>query len=195
MSVDRTWFYAGLIVAAGVGVASLLKRGPTVKRGEKLLLFGDSLAQGLTAPLGQLARDNGVVFAGISKVGSTIRDWSDGTALNAQLRAALAQRPSVVLCSLGTNDEALTPDSARAELPLLDALIALVKSSGAELGWIGPPKLQKTNGMSQIIQAKLPQNRYFHSETFDIPRAGDGLHPTIKGYTGWAGQIWLWVRG
>jgi len=144
------------------------------------------------APLIRTAR---VVFAGISKVGSTIRDWSDGTALNAQLRAALAQRPSVVLCSLGTNDEALTPDSARAELPLLDALIALVKSSGAELGWIGPPKLQKTNGMSQIIQAKLPQNRYFHSETFDIPRAGDGLHPTIKGYTGWAGQIWLWVRG
>ena len=195
MAVDRTWLYAGLIVAAGVGVASLLKRGPRIRRGERLLLFGDSLAVGLTAPLGQLARDNGVVFAGIGKVGSTIRDWTGQTTLHAQLRTALAERPKVVLCSLGTNDEALSPESARAELPMVNALIALVRESGAELGWIGPPRLQKTNGISQVIQSKLPQNRYFHSETLDIPRAGDGLHPTVKGYAGWAGQIWLWVSG
>jgi lysophospholipase L1-like esterase len=196
MALDRTWLYAGLIVAVGLGVSSLLKRGPRVRRGDKLLVFGDSLAQGLTPPLGQLARDNGVAFAATSKVGSTIREWAGATALGADLRAKLAERPTVVLCSLGTNDEFLTPDSARAELPALDALIELVKASGAELGWIGPPKLPKPgNGIASIIQTKLAQNRYFHSETFDIPRAGDALHPTVKGYAGWAGQIWLWVSG
>lgn len=195
MALDRTWLYAGLIVAAGFGVSSLLKRGPRVKRGEKLLLFGDSLAVGLAPPLGKLAGDNGVGFVGIGKVGSTIRDWSGQTALAAQLRTALAARPTVVLCSLGTNDEALTPDSARAELPLVEPLIELVRSSGAELGWIGPPRLQKTNGFSQVLQSKLPQNRYFHSESFEIPRASDGLHPTVLGYAGWAGRIWEWISG
>jgi lysophospholipase L1-like esterase len=196
MALDRTWLYAGLLVAAGFGVSSLLKRGPRVKRGDKLLLFGDSLAIGLTPFLGKLATsDNGVAFVGIGKVGSTVRDWSGQTALAGQLRTALAARPTVVLCSLGTNDEALTPDSARSELPLVDALIETARSTGAELGWIGPPTLQKTNGFSQMLQTKLPQNRYFHSEKFDIPRASDGLHPTVKGYAGWAGQIWLWVSG
>jgi len=194
-TVDRTWLYAGLLVVAGIGVVSLLKRGPRIRRGEKLLLFGDSLAQGLTPPLGQLAMDNGVRFASTSKVGSTIREWAGQSSLNADLRKKLAERPNVVLCSLGTNDEALTPQSARDELPALDALISLVKESGAELGWIGPPKLQKTNGISSVIQSKLSSNRYFDSVALDIPRGGDGLHPTVRGYAGWAGQIWLWISG
>ena len=114
----------------------------------------------------------------------------------ANYRKRLAERPTVVLCSLGTNDEYLSPESARSELPALAALIDLVRSSGAELGWIGPPRLPKPgNSIAAIIQTKVPQNRYFHSESFDIPRASDGLHPTVKGYAGWAGQIWLWVSG
>ncbi|HEX9620190.1 MAG TPA: SGNH/GDSL hydrolase family protein [Polyangiaceae bacterium] len=194
--MDRTWLYAGLLVAAGFGVSSLLKRGPRIRRGDKLLLFGDSLAQGLTPVLGKLASDNGVGFAATSKVGSTIREWAGASALAAGLRTKLAERPAVVLCSLGTNDEYLSLDSARGELPALDALIEIVRAGGAELGWIGPPRLPKPgNGISAVIQSKLPQNRYFHSERFDIPRAPDGLHPTVLGYAGWAGQLWQWVSG
>jgi lysophospholipase L1-like esterase len=193
---DRTWLYAGLLVAAGFGLSALLKRGPRIQKGQKLLLFGDSLAVGLTAPLGQLARDNGVLFAGIGKVGSTIREWAGTGDLGTQLRARLAEKPNVVLCSLGTNDEYLSLASAQAELPALDALIALVRASGAELGWIGHPTLPKPgNGIGTIIQTKVPENRYFHSEKFEIPRGGDALHPTVKGYAGWAGQIWLWISG
>lgn len=195
MAIDRTWLYAGLIVAAGISISSILKAGPRVKKGDRVLLFGDSLAVGLSPPLADLTKSGGVGFKGIGKVGSTVRDWSGQTKLAADLRAALAERPTVVLCSLGTNDEALSPEAARAEVPLIDTLIALVRDSGAELGWIGPPRLQKTNGFSAIIQAKVPQNRYFHSETYEIPRSSDGLHPTVLGYAGWAGVIWRWISG
>lgn len=195
MAIDRTWLYAGLIVAAGISISSILKAGPRVKKGDRILLFGDSLAVGLAPPLSDLAKSGGVGFTGIGKVGSTVRDWAGQSQLNTELRAKLAERPTVVLCSLGTNDEALSPDSARAEVPLIDTLIALIRDSGAELGWVGPPRLQKTNGFSAIIQSKLPQNRYFHSEKYDIPRANDGLHPTVLGYAGWAGVLWRWVSG
>lgn len=191
---DRTWLYAGLIVAAGVGLSSLLTRGPRIRRGEKLLLFGDSLAQGLTPTLGALAKDNGVAFAATSKVGSTVREWAGATALGSELRKHLAEKPTVVLCSLGTNDEYLTSASAQAELPALEALIELVRASGAELGWIGPPTLPRQgNGFSAAIRARIASNRYFHSESFEIPRGGDNLHPTVKGYAGWAGKIWSWI--
>lgn len=195
-ATDRTWLYAGLLVAAGFGVASLLKRGPQIRRGQKLLLFGDSLAVGLSPVLGQLAKENGVAFAGLGKVGSTIREWAGTGELGAGLRARLAEKPNLVLCSLGTNDEYLSAASAQAELPALDALIALVRASGAELGWIGHPTLAKPgNGIGEVIRSKFPENRYFHSEKLEIPRGGDGLHPTVKGYAGWAGQIWLWITG
>lgn len=191
---DRTWLYAGLIVA-GVS-AYLLTRGPRVRRGESLFLFGDSLAEGLTPPLAALAKDGGVVFSSATKVGSTVREWmTPGGTLNAKLLAGLAKRPTVTLCSLGTNDEYLSAEAARAELPMLTSLVELVRSS-SELGWIGPPTLPRPgNGISNAILERVSKSHYFDSKRYSIPRAGDGLHPTIKGYSGWAGQIWLWVQG
>jgi|SRR6185436_9536890 len=197
--MDRTWLYAGLLIVGGVSLAKVLKQGPTIRRGERLLLVGDSLAVGLAPPLGQLAKDNGVVFDSVGKVGSTVAQWVGATQLNASLKQKLLLKPRVVLVSLGTNDEALSLESARAELAGIDALAAMVKAGGAELGWVGPPKFLpgisfKPNGFTAAIRQKIPSNEYFPSETYDIPRGGDNLHPTLRGYAGWAGQIWQWMR-
>lgn len=206
--MDRTWLYAGLIVAGGVGLMRVLGQGPTLRRGERLLLVGDSLAVGLQPPLGQLAKDNGVVFDAVGQVGSTVAQWAGlsaqtglpaTTTLNTSLRQKLALRPAVVLISLGTNDEALTFESAKKELGGIDALAGLVRNSGALLGWIGPPKFLpgqsfKPNGFTAAIRQKIPTKDYFPSEAYDIPRGGDNLHPTVRGYAGWAGQIWQWLH-
>lgn len=198
--MDRTWLYAGLLLGGGVALVKVIHAGPTIKRGERLLLVGDSLAVGLAPPLGQLARDNGVLFESAGKVGSTVGEWaSPSSALNAVLRQKLLQKPAVVLVSLGTNDEALTLDKARAEVPALESLIATLRASGAKLGWVGPPKFIPgqaftPNGFSTAIRNRIPSSDYFSSERFEIPRGGDNLHPTVKGYAGWAGQIWQWLR-
>lgn len=190
---DRTWLYAGLI-AVGVG-AYLVSRGPSIKRGGRLFLFGDSLAEGLAAPLAALSRDNGITFSAATKVGSTVREWMAPGTLQTKLLAGLATRPTLALCSLGTNDEYLSLDSARAEAPMLTTLTEVVRGV-SPLGWIGPPSLpRKGNGFSALIREQVKASHYFDSARYDIPRAPDGLHPTVKGYSGWAGQIWLWVHG
>ena len=197
--MDRTWLYAGLLFAGGVAIAKAFTQGPTIRPGQRLLLFGDSLAVGLSTPMAALAKDNGILFDAVGQIGSTIGMWAGNTSLNAQLQQKLALRPDVVLCSLGTNDEALTPTSAASEAPMLDSLIALVRASGATLGWIGPPAFLpcvsfSPNGFSASIRQRIPSNDYFPSQNYDIPRGGDCLHPTAKGYAGWAGQIWQWMR-
>ena len=197
--MDRTWLYAGLLLVGGVGLSKVLKQGPTIRRGERLLLFGDSLAVGLAPPLGQLCKDNGVLFDAVGQVGSTVGMWAGSTSLSSSLRQKLSLKPKVVLCSLGTNDEALTIASARAELGGIDTLKTLVEASGAKLGWVGPPKFLpgisfKPNGFTAMIRQAIPGADYFPSETLDIPRGGDNLHPTVRGYAGWAGQIWQWMR-
>jgi lysophospholipase L1-like esterase len=196
--LDRTWLYTGLLFAGGVGLLKVMAKGPTIKRGERLLLVGDSLAVGLAPPLGQLAKENGVLFDAVGQVGSTVKNWSTG-ALNVQLRQKLTARPKVVLVSLGTNDEALMMSQARLEIELLEPLMALIRASGAEIGWIGPPKFLpgqsfSPNGFTLAIQRRVPSADYFPSEQYDIPRGGDRLHPTVKGYAGWAGAIWQWLR-
>jgi lysophospholipase L1-like esterase len=196
--MDRTWLYGGLLIAGGVALAKALSHGPTIRPGQRLLLFGDSLAVGLSTPMASLASDNGVAFDAVGQVGSTVGMWSGSSSLNTSLQQKLALGPNVVLCSLGTNDEAMNVDAATAELPGLDSLIALCRSSGATLGWIGPPAFLSClsftpNGFSGAIRQKIPSNDYFPSETYDIPRGGDCLHPTVKGYAGWAGLIWQWM--
>jgi lysophospholipase L1-like esterase len=198
--MDRTWLYAGLIVAGGAALMKVLGQGPTLRRGERLLLVGDSLSVGLAPPLGQLAKDNGVLFDAVGQVGTTVGQWATpGGALNTALRQKLALKPAVVLVSLGTNDEALTLASAQKELGGIDALVTLVRGSGALIGWIGPPKFLpgqsfKPNGFTAAIRQKVPAKDYFPSEAYDIPRGGDNLHPTVRGYAGWAGQIWQWLH-
>jgi lysophospholipase L1-like esterase len=199
MRIDRTWLYAGLLFAGGVAIAKAFTQGPTIRPGQRLLLFGDSLSVGLATPMASLAQENGIVFDAVGQVGSTVGMWAGQTSLNAQLQAALANQPDVVLCSLGTNDEALVAASAQAELPGLDSLIALVRASGATLGWIGPPAFLSCasftpNGFTSAIRQRIPSNDYFPSDNYDIPRGGDCLHPTVTGYAGWAGQIWQWMR-
>lgn len=197
--MDRTWLYAGVLIVGGVAVARALS-GPTLKKGQRLLLFGDSLSVGLATPMGALAGDNGVVFDAVGQVGSTVSMWSSPTStLGAALEQKLALKPDIVLCSLGTNDEALVLQSALGEVSDLDTLIGRVKASGARLGWIGPPAFLsclsfKPNGFTTAIRQRIPAPDYFASEKLDIPRGGDCLHPTVKGYAGWAGQIWQWMR-
>ena len=91
----------------------------------------------------------------------------------------------------------------------LEKLLALLtqwpRKNGFGLGsehiaWIGPPTLNNppSPGISKMIQdsagsALAPRYYYFHSERLSLPRGPDGLHPTARGYAGWAGAVWHWL--
>lgn len=191
MRGNRLWILAGAAVATGVGLAFVLGSRPKIGPSSRVLLIGDSLAVGLGPQLRSLAADDDVPFLGIGVVGSTIRDWAHG-ARRSELMAALAAfDPNFILVSLGTNDEYLTAASAAAEEDDLDDLLALLAEYGVVV-WIGPPTLPKpTNGAVAMIEdTGVP---YFSSDRLDIPRAPDGIHPTVAGYGAWAGMLWSWL--
>lgn len=193
---SRHWLYAGLAVAAGYGVVRLIE-GPQLEYGKsRLLVVGDSLAVGLSPYLRELSGPRKVAFDSTAVVGTRIDQWSQSAALKSEIAQF---HPTLVLISLGTNDAYMMGGAATAETQRarLRELLALIKSAGADYVWIGPPQLPSAKNpyVLAMIREEIPSSHYYHSERLDLPRGPDGLHPTIKGYAGWAGRIWTHIGG
>ena len=189
----RQWIYVGLGLAAGYGLVRTIWR-PRLRPGEsRLLLVGDSLAVGMAPYFRELASASRISFTSLAVVGTRIDQWSD----NPTLRDTLASfRPTIVLVSLGTNDEYLTgADAVTRQRAALDRLLKLVGTAAPkDIIWIGPPTLPKrSNGIVAMLQDAIPSSDYFPSQALTLPRGPDGIHPTARGYAGWAGTIWQWL--
>jgi len=196
VSTSRHWVYAGLALATGYGVVRLIE-GPQLKYGvSRVLLVGDSLAVGLSPYLSVLAGPRRVAFDSTAAVGTRIDQWAN----NAALRQRLATfAPTLTLISLGTNDAYMMGGAATAEQqrPQLRALLSMIKAAGSDYVWIGPPLLLEAKNLPMLamIRDEVPMSHYYHSERLDLPRGPEGLHPTIKGYAGWAGALWTHLGG
>lgn len=190
--VDRRWLYGGLLLGAGIGVARIITLHPHVRDSTRLLLLGDSLAVGLSPHVRDLATEIGVPYLGAGVVGSRIDQWLTSRWLTDSLREF---EPTLALVILGTND-AFSSLSVEALGENQRALLA--KLGAVEVVWIGAPTLPERYGgraphveLLDTIREGAPY--YYPSHELDIPRGPDGLHPTARGYAGWAGAIWDWL--
>ncbi len=205
---SKQWIYAGLALVAGIGVARLIG-GPRVRKGMRVLLVGDSLAVGMAPYFAALSKESGVAFQSLATSGTRIDQWASSAELAKLLESF---QPDLILVSLGTNDSFMQSSDAATvarQKPQLEKLLALLSQwprkkdygLGAEhIVWIGPPTLHNppSPGVSKMIQdaagAPLaPRFTYYHSERLSLPRGPDKLHPTARGYAGWAGAIWHWL--
>ena len=144
-----------------------------------MLLVGDSLAVGLTAPLKQLVVGSGSSLQAQAKEGTTILAW------------ASKDYPAcdVALVSLGTNDMKLSdPMSERAKL---DRMLATLRARAARVVWILPPPMPFADrGVLAMIRDAAAKAGVEVLVSPDVPRSPDKIHPTAAGYAGWAGLIW-----
>lgn len=191
MALDRRWILGGLLfVGGGIGLVRLLTAHPKIRDDTRLLVIGDSLAEGLHPHFKQLAADEDIVYLGRGVRGSRIDQW----AASAWLDQALVDfQPTLTLVSLGTNDEYMSGDAVARQKPHLDELLSKLEASGTDIVWIGVPELPKeeSNGIAEMIEESVKY--YFPSESLEIPRGPDDLHPTAAGYAGWAGALWQWL--
>jgi hypothetical protein len=105
-----------------VGAAPPVVPAPT-GGGTTMLLMGDSLSVGMTAPFQRLARAAGYTPVAATKSGTTISYWRPRVA---EALAAAGGRPATVLVSLGTNDSVMAKPTQQR-----DSLAALIQASVA----------------------------------------------------------------
>lgn len=152
--------------------------------GGRVLVAGDSLGVGITAPMKKLAAAAGSELEGHAVVGSRIDQWDDETIDN-----FLSFGPAVVVLSLGTNDMKMF-DPATKQAPRAASLIARIRAAGAKVAWVVPPTMPfDDKGVRQMIADAGP-DLLVRADLLELPRAADKIHMTPSGYQELAEVVW-----
>ena len=181
-----------LVLAAVTGLTMAGKTAEATKgdkKPERVLLLGDSFANGLTAPMRSAATAAGWDFRVLAKDGTRIDHWAQSEGLTKLLTE---YQPTLVFVVLGTNDEYMGPGVVDSRREAMHALLSKITVAPGfrEVVWVGPPTIPRpSNGVTDMLKDAL-EPAYFDSRALEIPRAGDGLHPTGAGYKKWAEAIW-----
>ncbi len=187
----KNWVLIAAVALGATALAATLATpaGVRLGPGDRVLLIGDSLAQGLRAPLKKLAEQSGVEFASEAEQGTRVEQWG-----NRALLAVDREAPSVVLISLGTNDEAVPSAEHRAMFAArAQALTAEIMARGPRaVVWIIPPDMPFSREATEQIAQGIEGSGaiVFDSRGLEIDRGPDNIHPTIEGTAGWAATIW-----
>jgi lysophospholipase L1-like esterase len=164
-----------------------------VNAGGWILHFGDSFTeahfQQNLAPRFQAAGSRYVVDA---VKGTFTTTWASDRGLDAWL----AQRPSLVLVTLGANEFDVPFPAARA--PAVEAIARKIAASGASCAWITPPMWRPDSGILQVIYEHCAPCVFFDSDAVlgnlaRDEREPDGIHPNVRGGARWAEAFWGWL--
>lgn len=189
--MDRRWLLGGVLLASGFGFVRAMTYRPKLDADSRLLVIGDSMAQGMLPHFRVFASEMRIPFMGGGIPGTRVDQWDNSEWLKAKL---VEFKPTHVLVVLETNDAVSQLDPEVVKTSAI-RLVTRIESAGAHAIWIGapelPPSLKVNIQTLEAIRSAAPY--YFDSTECSIPRAPDNLHPSVKGYTGWAGAIWNWL--
>lgn len=173
----RDWVYAGLSHPSGFALA----RGPSrylLKPGSKILLVGDEHAAGLGQFLGKLAIDSRMNLRFEWERGQLFERWMNPSAVEKALR----YKPDLLLVAM--------PTKLAEPSEVAPRLLAMKRLTGnLTVRYVLPI------GESSSLSLALPVADIdaFHTDDVDIHRSPTGA-PSARGYAGWAGAVWSWLR-
>lgn len=162
-----------------------------VRPGSTVLLIGDSLGVGLSHRFKQLAKEYGYIPYSHVINGSQTIQWR--RYIDADIDK---YKPSLVIISLGTNDAVLSDTWVLKHADDYKILSDKIKAGGADVVWIGPPKMKSSRIQSQEMVMSLIKERvvfYYDSTLIDFNRSLDGIHSTPSGYSMWMDSVWSWM--
>lgn len=159
---------------------------------QRILLAGDSMADGLIEPLKSYCEKNHHKLINAGWTSSTIIGWS-GTHRLANL--VKKHKPTIVIMVLGANELYTT------ELKIREKLVKQIEKEAGDIKfvWIGPPHWREDNGLDNMFKEVLGEGKYFSSKSMFLSpqlknkRGGDKKHPSQTAYKIWADSLSSWI--
>lgn len=160
---------------------------PAVRRGERILMIGDSHAEVIGPAMQRTAEKAGYEWTTVAVRGSRVVHWP------AVLRNLLARvKPSMIVVVLGTNDivvgDATNLDARVGEI------IHAANQADAILVWISPPTMPIRYPVRHTVQSAIMTTPIaFDTTKIMVSRQKDGIHATPEGYVHWSDSVWTWM--
>jgi len=153
----------------------------------KVILLGDSLAQGMSHEFQKIAKKNGYSPVILAKGGTWCNYWSGSIE-----RIVTKHHPQIVIVSLGTNDSTSSkPEPQRLHIKKIREKVV---DSGAKLLWLTPPQLPKRfkskDEIRSILSEEIPPEETFTGDDLQLEKEKDKIHMTVEGYKKWITSTW-----
>jgi hypothetical protein len=156
-------------------------RPERLKPGSSVIVVGDECAGGLGPFLGQLAVGKKVNLRFEWQRGQPFEHWFSADRLERLLR----RKPDAILFVFGT--KATNPETLALKLREVRRL-----AGPTALRWVLPLS-DGPETMALRLALAAEDFDVLHSEALDLHRSQTGA-PSARGYAGWAGAIWAWMR-
>ncbi|MBQ6653026.1 MAG: SGNH/GDSL hydrolase family protein [Prevotella sp.] len=174
------------VLIMSLGLCGAMAQGS----GERILLIGDSMLDGLCRRLQDYADANGHYLRTFIWYGATTRHWATTKDMAYQIAK---ERPTLIVFSCGSNDLGYY-DLQRREGYVKDII---AKFGKVPYVWVGPTMLRgvKDNGIGSIIRRNTGENHFFDTTKVNLVRGKDGIHPTFASAAQWMDKIVEWMKG
>lgn len=160
------------------------------ERPQRILLFGDSMLDGVGRRFQDYADQNGHSLYTSIWYGSTTHMWARTTELD---RLMDKVKPTFVIISLGTNDLGYHDLQARSE-----SVREILRVVGdIPYVWIGPAKLPKLNkdfGIVGMLRETIGMEHFYDSYNERLARFPDNIHPTFAASAVWIDKVVDWMN-
>ena len=160
---------------------------------QRILLFGDSMIEGLATPFASYAAANGHEYKSVCWYSSTSIHWAKTDTLRHFMNEF---KPTYIMVCLGGN-ELFVRDIDEREKNVKKILSII---GDIPYVWIGTPNWKKDTGIGEIHRRLVGMDRYYESDKlFErnkglLKRGKDGAHPTFSSASIWMDSIAVFVN-
>lgn len=153
---------------------------------QRILLFGDSMVEGLSRRLKYYAAENGHELLNVIWYSSSTKIWAQRDTLAHFIRQF---QPTYFMVCLGGNELFVRDLDKREEYirTIID------KMGNSPFVWIGPPNWKEDTGINELFKNNAGERRFFPSKDLIFERASDGAHPTQAASNIWMDSVAVWV--
>jgi hypothetical protein len=161
---------------------------PVSLKGKKVLLIGDSMAEGIGWFLRGKVEEAGGQYIGEPWCSSTTYSWYDTGRFDQMMER---YHPDIIFIALGSNE--LFNKQAETSAPIIQEMVRKIGDRPAF--WIGPPSWKPDKGIVGVIESNFQPGHFYNANSLEVPRGHDKIHPTRDGFKTWTNLIWDWYAG
>jgi hypothetical protein len=152
-----------------------------------ILLFGDSMLEGLSPRLAAYCEKNGYSLYTVIWYSSTSASWGSTERLASYIRRV---KPDYIFACLGANELFVANIKTKRQ----KYVQRIIKTIGdIPFVWIGPPNWKDDTGINDLIAANAPKGCYFKTKGMTFDRKRDGAHPTAESAYKWVDSVARWM--